>query len=84
MRSVISHLNGIYSRAICAPRDNLTSGRKLALTWSLASTLKLQLTGANLLDREIYDPGVESPGFGFAAVLPQPGRRLYLRLITDL
>ena len=56
---------------------------KLALTWSMVSTLKLQLTGANLLDRAIYDPGVESPGFGFAAVLPQPGRTFYLRLITD-
>ncbi|HEX4963262.1 MAG TPA: TonB-dependent receptor [Thermoanaerobaculia bacterium] len=57
---------------------------KLALTWSLASTLTLQLTGGNLLDRAIFDPGVESPGFGFAAVLPQPGRTLYLRLLTDL
>jgi outer membrane receptor for ferrienterochelin and colicins len=55
---------------------------KLALTWSMTSALKLQLTGANLLDREIYDPGVESPGFGFAAVLPQPGRRIYLRLLA--
>ncbi len=57
---------------------------KLALTWSAASTLKLQLTGGNLLGRAIYDPGVESPGFGFAGVLPQPGRTFYLRLITNL
>jgi outer membrane receptor protein involved in Fe transport len=57
---------------------------KLALTWSLASTFKLQLTGGNLLDRAISDPGVESPGFGFAASLPQPGRTFYLRLITGL
>ncbi|HEY2738908.1 MAG TPA: TonB-dependent receptor [Thermoanaerobaculia bacterium] len=57
---------------------------KLALTWSLVSTLKLQLTGGNLLGRTIYDPGVESAGFGFAARLPQPGRTFYLRLITGL
>ena len=57
---------------------------KLALTWSIAPALKLQLTGGNLLNREIYDPGVESPGFGFAPSLPQPGRAFYLRLITDL
>lgn len=56
---------------------------KFALTYDLSSRLKLQLTGGNLLNRTIYDPGVESPGFGFAPRLPQPGRTFYLRLISS-
>lgn len=56
---------------------------KLALTYEVSSRLKLQLTGGNLLDRTIYDPGVETPGFGYAPRLPQPGRTFYLRLITS-
>jgi outer membrane receptor for ferrienterochelin and colicins len=56
---------------------------KLALTYDVSSRLKLQLTGGNLLNRTIYDPGVDTPGFGFAPRLPQPGRTFYLRLITS-
>jgi outer membrane receptor for ferrienterochelin and colicin len=56
---------------------------KFALTYDVSSRLKLQLTGGNLLDRTIYDPGVDTPGFGFAPRLPQPGRTFYLRLIAS-
>jgi outer membrane receptor for ferrienterochelin and colicins len=57
---------------------------KAALTYTLAARWQLQLAGNNLLDTAIFDPGVQEAGLGFAASLPQPGRTLYLRLITNL
>ena len=57
---------------------------KASLTYRIAERWKLQLIGNNLLDESIFDPGIAEPGFGFAASLPQPGRTLSLRLITDL
>lgn len=81
---IASRKTGPGTTVVTNPVSSVSSSfdLKLALTWSMASRLKLQLVGANLLDRAIYDPGVESPGFGFAAVLPQPGRQIYLRLLA--
>jgi outer membrane receptor for ferrienterochelin and colicin len=66
------------------PRSSIPSSfnLKAALTYGLSARWKLQLAGDNLLDRTIYDPGVTTAGFGFADILPQPGRTLYLRLIA--
>lgn len=43
---------------------------------------KVQLIVDNLLDAEVFDPGSRRAGFGFAARVPQPGRRIYLRFLT--
>ena len=66
------------------PRSSIPSSfnLKAALTWGLSARWKLQLAGDNLLGRTIYDPGITTAGFGFADILPQPGRTLYLRLIA--
>jgi len=66
------------------PRSSIPSSfnLKAALTYRLFAQWNLQLAGDNLLDRTIYDPGIITPGFGFADILPQPGRTLYLRLIA--
>jgi outer membrane receptor for ferrienterochelin and colicin len=42
----------------------------------------LQLIVGNLFDVGIYHPGVSEAGIGFAARIPQPGRRFYVRLLT--
>ena len=42
----------------------------------------VQLVVDNLFDAAVYHPGVQQAGVGFAARLPQPGRRIYLRFLT--
>ncbi len=42
----------------------------------------LQLIVDNLFDVEVYHPGVGEAGIGFAERIPQPGRRIYLRLLA--
>ena len=42
----------------------------------------LQLIVDNLFDVAVYHPGVGEAGNGFAALIPQPGRRIYLRLLA--
>lgn len=44
----------------------------------------LQLIVDNLFDVEVYHPGVAEAGFGFASRIPQPGRRIYLRLLAGM
>ncbi|HSS50864.1 MAG TPA: TonB-dependent receptor [Thermoanaerobaculia bacterium] len=55
-------------------------------TLSLADVIPgatLQLVVRNLFDHAYYDPGVKSAdGILFASRVPQPGRTVYLRLIT--
>jgi outer membrane receptor protein involved in Fe transport len=43
---------------------------------------KLQLIVDNLFDATVYHPGVRGAGLGFAAQIPQPGRRIYLQFLT--
>jgi len=56
-------------------------------TLSLADVIPgatLQLIVRNLFDRAYYDPGVQTAdGLLFAARVPQPGRTVYLRLLTS-
>jgi outer membrane receptor protein involved in Fe transport len=55
-------------------------------TLSLADVIPgatLQLIVRNLFDHAYYDPGVKrADGILFASRVPQPGRTVYLRLIT--
>src|SRR6185436_9964817 len=46
------------------------------------SNSKVQLILDNLFDVEVFHPGVRQAGDGFAARIPQPGRRVYLRFLT--
>lgn len=81
---VASRRTGAGTTVPTNPRSSIPSSfnLKAALTWGFSAQWKLQLAGDNLLDRTIYHPGIITPGFGFAEILPQPGRALYLRLLA--
>ena len=56
---------------------------KTALTCHISPAWKLQIVAANLTGEAIYSPGVHDAGNGFAARTPQPGRTIYVQLISQ-
>lgn len=57
---------------------------KLALTWrDLIQGTNLQLIVNNPFDAKYHHPGVQTAGLGFASRLPQPGRTVFLRLLSS-